>query len=166
MDDLRLTIALYDTMRRYQLRDDPSAYFLTAWLPDETEARKRGLFADYLRHPDAPDNIALETLLVAAGQALNMGAYDQTGALLAGINAALDAGSLAANPLSAEQLAVVQQVLAAGYEPQRVTLGQNSATVEAISQWPRLDQLTLQRGARGWHVLASGSLASALHFGQ
>ncbi len=166
VDNLRLTIDLYDTMRRYQLRYDPSAYFLTAWLPDETEARKRSLFADYLRHPDTPDDIALETMLVAAGQELNDGAYDQASALLTAVNAALDAGSLSASPLSAEQLAVVDQVLAAGYEPQRITLSQNSATVQAIGRWPQLDQLTLQRGAGGWQVLASGWLASALHFGQ
>ena len=35
VDNLRLTIRLYDTLRRYQQLDDPSAYFLTAWLPDE-----------------------------------------------------------------------------------------------------------------------------------
>jgi hypothetical protein len=161
VDDLRLTIALYDAMRRYQRLDDSTAYFLTAWLPDGTEARKRGILADFIRHPNSPDNIALETMLVAAGQALTTQAYDRAGALLDGVNAALDAGSLEANPLAAEQLAVVRQVLAAGYEPQRITLNHDSATVEAISQWPRLDQLTLRRGAGGWQVLASGWLGPA-----
>jgi hypothetical protein len=155
-DNLRLTITLYDTMRRYQRLDDPSAYFLTAWLPDPTEGRKRGIFADYIRHPDAPDNIALETMLVAAGQGLTSGDDERAGALLNGVNAALDAGSLEADPLAAEQLAVVRQVLAAGYEPQHISLDQDTATVEAVSTWPRLDQLTLRRGAGGWQVLASG----------
>jgi hypothetical protein len=164
--DLRLTLRLYDTLRRYQQLDDPSAYFLTAWLPDGTEARGRGLFADFIRHPDGPDNIALEAMLVAAGQALNAGDDDGAARLLDGVNAALDAGSLAANPLAAEELAVVRQVLAAGYEPQRITLTQDAATVQAVSQWPRLDQLTLRRGAGGWQVLASGWPDSLLHFGQ
>jgi len=159
-DNLRLTITLYDSMRRYQKLDDPSAYFLTAWLPDGAEARKRGVFADYIRHPNAPDNIALETMLAAAGQALNAGDNDRASALLGAVNAALDAGSLAANPLAAEQLAVVRQVLAAGYEPQHISLDQDVASVEAVSAWPRLDQLTLRRGAGGWQVLASGWFTS------
>ena len=168
VDDLRQTIRRYDTLRRYQQLDDPSAYFLTAWLPDGTEARGRGLFADFIRHPDGPDNIALEVMLVAAGQAQNAGDYHGAARLLDGVNAALDTGSLAANPLAAEELAVVRQVLAVGYEPQRITLVQDVAAVQAVSRgaWPRLDQLILRRGAGGWQVLASGWLESLLHFGQ
>ena len=138
----------------------------TAWLPDGPEARKRGLLADFMRHPDGPDNITLETLLVAAGDALNAGNYDRAGALIDSVDNALDAGSPAADPLAAEQLSVVQQVLADGYEPQHITLDQNAATVEAVSNWPQLDQLTLRRGAGGWEVLASGWLNSLLRFGQ
>jgi hypothetical protein len=168
VDNLRLTIALYDTVRRYQQLDDPSAYFLTAWLPDGTEARKRGLLADFVRHPDGPANITLETLLVAAGQSLNAAEYNRAGALLDSVNGALDAGSPAANPLAAEQLAVVQQVLADGYEPQTISLDQNAASVEAVNRfaWPRLEQLTLRRGAGGWQILAAGWLDSLLGFGR
>jgi hypothetical protein len=155
VDNLRLTIALYDTVRRYQQLDDPSAYFLDAWLPDGPEARKRGIVADVVRHPDGPNNIALETMLVAAGQSLAAGADDQSRALLAAVNAALDAGSLGASPLAADHLAVVNQVLGAGYEPQRITLSGDTATVEAISHWPALEQLSLRRGAGGWQVLAT-----------
>ncbi|MBM2850072.1 MAG: hypothetical protein HW418_3014 [Anaerolineales bacterium] len=67
IEDLRLTIELYDTLRRYQQVDDPAAYFLTAWLPDGPEARQRGIVADFVRHPDAPENIALEYDRDAAG---------------------------------------------------------------------------------------------------
>ncbi len=164
LDDLRLTIRLYDLVRRYQLLDDPSAYFLTAWLPDGTEARKRGVLADFIRHPNTPDNIALETLLVAAGQALTAGEYSRASSRLDAVTAALDAGSLTANSLAAEQLAVVQKVLGAGYEPQRIDLSQDTATVEAVSAWPRLEQLTLRRGVDGWQVLVSGWLAWMLRF--
>jgi hypothetical protein len=168
LDNLRLTIRLYDTMRRYQQLDDPSAYFLTAWLPDGAEARARGLFADFIRHPDGPDNIALESMLVAAGQALNAGDYAGSANLLDGVNRALDTGSLAAQPLAAEELAVVRQVLADGYEPQHITLSQDAATVQAVSGafWPRLDELTLRRGRGGWQVLASGWLDAWLRSAQ
>jgi len=161
-----LTIELYDTLRRYQQLDDPSAYFLTAWLPDGTEARQRGLLADYIRHPDGPDNITYETMLVAAGQALSGGDYARAGALLDSVNNALDANSPAANDLAAEQLSVVQQVLADGYEPQSISLDQDSATVQAVSDWPRLEQLSLRRGAGGWKVLAFGALDALVRFGR
>jgi hypothetical protein len=164
--DLQLTIGLYDTMRRYQQLDDPSAYFLTAWLPDGTEARQRGLLADFIRHPDGPNNITLETMLIAAGQALNAGDYMRTSTLLDSVNGALDAGSPGANPLAADELSVVQQVLAAGYEPQQITLDQDAAQVEAVSNWPRLEHLTLRRGAGGWQVLASGWLNQLVSFGR
>jgi hypothetical protein len=154
VDNLRLTIALYDTIRQYQQLADPSAYFLTAWLPDGPSARQRGIVADSVRHPASPHDIALETMLVAAGQALAAGADDQTRTLLAGVNVALDAGSLDASPLAADQLTIVNQVLGAGYEPQRITLIGDVATVEAISHWPNLEQLNLRRGAGGWEVMA------------
>jgi hypothetical protein len=107
-------------------------------------------------------------MLVSAGQALNAGDDDGASALLDSVNTALDAGSLAASPQAAEELAVVQQVLAAGYEPQHITLDQDAATVQAVSQsgGPKLDQLTLRRGAGGWQVLASGWLDSWLRFGR
>jgi hypothetical protein len=157
VDDLRLTIELYDTLRRYQHDLDPSDYFLTAWLPAGQGARERGITADFLRHPSAPENLALETMLVAAADAIGAENFAGASLLLAGVNTALDAHSLAASPAAAEQLAVVNQVLAAGYEPQRITLSGVQAHVTAIQQWPRLDPLLLQRGAGGWQILASGA---------
>ncbi|MEP7356933.1 MAG: hypothetical protein ABI847_06805 [Anaerolineales bacterium] len=156
-DDLRLTVELYDSIRRYQHDLDPSDYFLTAWLPGGQTARERGITADFIRRPAAPENLALETLLVAAADALRAQNYHDASALLAGVNAALDAHSLAASPLAADQLGVVNQVLEAGYEPQRITLSGVEARVSAIRQWPRLEPLLLQRGAGGWQILASGA---------
>jgi hypothetical protein len=73
--DLRLTVELYDTIRRYQSRYDPSAYFLTAWLPDGATMRERGIVADYLRHPAGWQNSLMESLLVEADRALRGGDY-------------------------------------------------------------------------------------------
>ncbi len=73
--DLRLTVELYDAIRRYQSLFDPSAYFLTAWLPDGAAMRERGIVADYLRHPAGWRNRVLETLLVDADRALRSGEY-------------------------------------------------------------------------------------------
>jgi hypothetical protein len=76
-DDLRLTVRFYDTVRRYQQGLDPSAYFMTAWLPDGKTMRETGIVADYLRHPDGWKNRLIESLLVRADAELRAGEYDR-----------------------------------------------------------------------------------------
>ena len=90
-EDVRLTVEFYDTVRRYQQALDPSAYYLTAWLPDGEKMRERGIVADYLRHPSAPENVTLETLLVSADEHLRSGEYAEAEKLLEAMNGALDA---------------------------------------------------------------------------
>ncbi len=75
--DLRLTVAFYDTLRHYQQRYDPSAHFLTAWLPDIPAMRQRGIVADLLRRPREPVNLQIEKLLIAADRDLRAGEYEQ-----------------------------------------------------------------------------------------
>ena len=70
LTDVRLTVAFYDTARRYQQALDPSAYFLTAWLPSGADMRQRGIVADLLRHPNSADNQRIEGLLVDANARL------------------------------------------------------------------------------------------------
>jgi hypothetical protein len=155
VDDLRLSIALYDTLRRYQQLDDPSAHFLTAWLPDLKEALRRGIVADFVRHPDAPEDIALETMLVEAERALEAGDFPQTEKLLASVNAVLDAHNLFSDPTAAAYLEIVTDLAAKGYEAQTITFQGRTATVSAIHDWPTLETLTLTRGARGWTTTAA-----------
>jgi hypothetical protein len=88
-DDVRLTVAFYDTARRYQQVFDPSAYYMAAWLPDGKEMRERGIVADYLRHPSSPTNVTLETLLVAAYDQLRAGNYDEAERLVETVDQAL-----------------------------------------------------------------------------
>ncbi len=79
--DLRLTVNFFDTMRRYQKALDPSAYFLTAWLPDGAVMRQRGIVADFLRRPSAWQNQLVEFFLVRAQKQLfsqKYAAADQT----------------------------------------------------------------------------------------
>jgi hypothetical protein len=89
-DDLRLTIAYYDAVRRYQQLLDPSAYFLTAWLPDGPQMRERGIVADFLRHPNGPDNQQIETLLIEADEDLRAGDYPEAEKTLVTVNRFLD----------------------------------------------------------------------------
>jgi hypothetical protein len=132
--DVADTITFYDTVRRYQHALDPSAYFLGVWIPDIQEARARRLVADYLRHPRAPENIALETMLVAAHEAIAARDNDRGETLLASVNAVLDAGVRFDDPIAARYLEVVQTALAAGYEPQRLTLDGDHADVQATRE--------------------------------
>jgi len=104
--DVGLTVLYYDTVRRYQELLDPSAYFLTAWLPDGEKMRQKGIVADYLRHPSMPENIALETLLVSADNSLRTGDYARAEKTLDAVNAMLEIYSdgglqtMQANPIS------------------------------------------------------------------
>ena len=75
--DLRLTVQFYDTVRRYQQGLDPSAYYMTAWLPDGKSMRERGIVADFLRHPRGFENRLLESMLVGADRNLRAGNYTQ-----------------------------------------------------------------------------------------
>jgi len=91
VEDVQTTVNYYDMVRLYQEELDPSAYFLTAWLPDPAEMRKRGIVADFLRRPSQPENIALETLLVGADHALRHNDYARAQRLTAAVGGALDA---------------------------------------------------------------------------
>lgn len=75
LTDVRLTIAFYDAVRRYQQVLDPSAYFMTAWLPNGDDMRQRGIVADYLRHPVSTVDHQIESLLVSGDASLRAGDY-------------------------------------------------------------------------------------------
>ena len=90
IQDVRLTIEFYESVRRYQQYMDPSAYFMTAWLPDRAEMRERGIVADFVRRPTAPANIILEEMLVDAHQHLLAGRYEATEMALANLQVELE----------------------------------------------------------------------------
>ena len=91
IQDVRLTVEFYDSVRRYQQQLDPSAYFMTAWLVDRREMQERGIVADYVRRPMALENILLEELLVEAHQRLISRDYAAAEMALENIATELDA---------------------------------------------------------------------------
>jgi hypothetical protein len=91
LQDVRLTLGFYDSLRRYQRQLDPSAYFMTAWLVDQSQMRERGIVADYMRHPQVDENILLEGMLMEASQHLLNADYPALELLLDDIAAELDA---------------------------------------------------------------------------
>jgi len=76
--DLQLTVSFFDTVRRYQVALDPSAFYLSAWLPDGSVMRQRGIVADFLRHPDGWENRLFESLLIRSQKELFSGDYKNT----------------------------------------------------------------------------------------
>ena len=88
--DLRLTVAFYDAVRRYEYELDPSAYFLNAWLPDVSIMRQRNIVADFLRHPDSFLNRQIEALLVLGDANLRAAKYPAAEANIRTVNILLD----------------------------------------------------------------------------
>lgn len=131
--DVRSSVAFYETVRRYQNLLDPSAFFLTAWLPDNTHMRESGIVADYLRHPVDAENLALEVMLVTADDYLTVDEYQPAGEILTGVNAVLEAlendepQPFTASKLAQDYLQVVLSLQDAGYDPYKVSISENQA---------------------------------------
>lgn len=146
-EDLRLTVYLYDTIRRYQ---DLYAPYQEA-LPSAEEARAAGQVAEFLREPTEVENIALECLLIAAQRALGAEHYAQAEAILDAFNATLDDGDFT-RELVNDYVAIARAVHDAGYEAQQVQIVDQQAIVVAIRNWPQLETLTLTFEGAHWQV--------------
>jgi hypothetical protein len=159
--DVRLSVQYYDLVRRYQQALDPSAYFMTAWLPDGQQMRQRGIVADYLRHPVTAENLALEALLLAADSDLRSGNYPQAEGYLAAVELVLESGfpvAGQANLLAADTIAITKLLVDRGYQVQRVTIQDGKARVwaspgaEATSGLV-MNEFELTRSQDGWAIL-------------
>lgn len=146
---LRDTVVLYDTIRAYQRLYDPRAYYASTWLPNPAEAVERGIEADFLRHPQTPQHVALETMLVSARRALDAGDFVVAEALVGAVSHTLERGAFV-TPVAAEYLAIARAVAEAGYVSQHITLQRHAALVEATASGPDLVELRLARTTTGW----------------
>ncbi|MDX1614888.1 MAG: hypothetical protein R3300_11305 [Candidatus Promineifilaceae bacterium] len=147
--NLEMTIRFYEVMRDYQEALDPSAYYLYAWLPSPGEALERGITADLTRHPESDANIALETMLAAAGRAMRQGDSARFRALIDGVVRVLNNDVRFVDPLTRSYLAIVQSARLQGYEVQRIELEGSRATVLAYDtdSGPDLIRLALSLDA-------------------
>jgi hypothetical protein len=159
VDDVRLTVNYYDTMRRYQQLLDPSAYFRTAWLLDNKTMRERGIVADYLRHPHTPENLALETLLITAGQQISIqdnASASQTLEVISNVLDAIEHGitdpfSMSIN--AADYLSISAALQQQGYEVQSISIsGDTAITKVTSSTGPDLIPLSLQLTGGQWSI--------------
>jgi hypothetical protein len=156
--DVRMTVSFYDSVRRYQQALDPSAYFLTAWMLDGQQLRQRGIVADYLRHPSASENLALETMLLSAGTYLRDGNYSQVQRLTDAIVAVMDAMEKHAadpfkvHPLAADYFGIVEAVAKQGYQIQRIQMEDKTALVWTYKSGFNLWELRLSKNGSEWVV--------------
>jgi hypothetical protein len=159
VQDLRLSLTLYDRVRAYQQTYDPSAYFLYAWLPESEQMRMRGIVADYLRSPSQPENLALETMLIAADADLRAGSYPEADRLLRAISSVLAQGAEAgfkafhSDPLAEDYYALVLEVQSQGYLPQRIQVGEDTARVWASLSGAQVVEISYLRTGGGWAPL-------------
>lgn len=149
---------LMDTMRLYQQLHDPSANFLTGILFDPAAAVERGITADLVRRPRDPEAVALELLLQMTQEALRAGDSEEAAYTLEALRVALHDGTSAAPEVVIRMRALVEAVMARGYEPYRticfedaVAVGQRApgCVVYALdrSNWPTKRLLWAARGA-------------------
>ncbi|MCA9940143.1 MAG: hypothetical protein KC418_15990 [Anaerolineales bacterium] len=132
--DLATTIRYFDTMRRYQSVYDPTAYFLTAWLPAPQQAEERGITADLTRHPEEEVNVTLETMLGAADEALRAGNYNRANVILDSVERVLDYNGDFLDPLANNYRNIVRTLHARGYTAQQIDLRGSRAIVQASLQ--------------------------------
>jgi len=159
VDDVRLEVNYYDSMRRYQQLLDPSAYFRTAWLLDNRTMRERGIVADYLRHPHTPSNLALETLFITAGQQMSVQDYTLASQTLDVINSVLDAidhqttDPFSVSVMSADYLSISATLQQQGYEVQSISISADTASTNVTSSMgPDLIPLSLQCTGGQWSI--------------
>lgn len=151
--DLQTTIRYYNIMRRYQQAHDPTAYFMTAWLPMPTEMRQRQITADLTRKPREEINVVLETMLVAADSALRTQDYQRANVLINSVERVLETGSII-DPLAASYREIVQKADRAGYEVKRIEMNGNEAVVFATQAGrPQLIELSFSRTTNAWILL-------------
>ncbi len=151
VSDLQTTLRFYNIMRQYQQYYDPTAHFLTAWLPYPQSVESEGNPADLTRHPETEINIALEVMLQATDTALREQEYRFANVLLDSISRVLENNGLFVDPLATQYLGVVQTAAANGYEAHQAYISGNSATVLATrGETAVLTTLQLSLQGRDW----------------
>lgn len=147
IDDVRLTVELYDALRRYQRLMDPSAYYGTAWLPDLERMQQVGAVADAVRGPFTVAHGTVELLLQEAQVALAAAEYARVAQNLAAVHALLDAVARGdarpwrAHPEAARVAGWFEAARGCGLEP--TDLERRPDGVVWVWGWPRQAHPTL-----------------------
>jgi len=157
-EKVQALVEYYDTIRSYQQALDRSAYYQSGWMVNVQELIDRNIVADYWRHPTNPTNIALETMLHRAGEALQQGDLGLNIELTRAVATTLDrlrAGDtqpFLAHPLAKTYWEIVQQLNQAGFEAQQIDLHENDAEALVTKGSNVLIKVSLHLGANGWEI--------------
>jgi len=81
-EDVRLTVEIYDMLRRYQTLVIPSAHFRSAWWPTVRQMREAGIVGDYAYREKAPLNVIIEHHFLEVHDGLRTGDYPRADASL------------------------------------------------------------------------------------
>lgn len=155
VEDLRATIRYYDVARHYQELYDPTAHYLSAWLPHPTQVREFGNPADLTRRPEEEINVTLEVMLTAADEALRGGDYPRANVILDSVSNIINNNGAIIDPMATSYQGIVRAAAEFGYELQTVDL-QGSSAYAMATQAPRINLTRLvmeQRGAN-WVILS------------
>ncbi len=149
--DLQTSIRYYNVMRRYQQQYDPTAYFLTAWLPYPQDMLDSGNTADLTRHPESLTNIALEAMLLSSDKALRAGDYQRANILLDSLTRTMDNNGIFVDPIAINYYNLVQVAAAEGYEVQQITLNSDRAFIKATKPNSQtITELSLKLAGQNW----------------
>lgn len=152
--DLLTTARYYDLMRDYQLRYDPTAHFLQAWLPYPQELEQRGLTADVTRHPQDEINVTLEVMLHAVDQAIAAGDLNRANVILDSVERALVNNGSFIDPLGQNYSQIVSKLTDLGFEVHHVDLSGNQARVQVTEgRGVVLRAITMALRNRDWVLL-------------
>ncbi len=155
VSDLATTVRYYNIMRRYQQAYDPTAYFLTAWLPHPTAVREQGNPADFSRRPKEEINIILEVMLEASDRALRSGEYARSNVLLDSVDRILDSNGTFIDPLAITYQKIVRAASAFDYELQEVDInGSTAFAVATQAPFIRLTTLNMEQRGQEWVILS------------
>ncbi len=146
--DFRLTMLLYDTIRRYQALYAP----YQESLPPVEEAMAKGQVSEFIREPSANFNLGIETALIAAQQALLDHDYPEAERVLMALNTSFADGDFSREPV-ADYLAIAERVAEVGSQAQRTALSDSRATVIASGAPPRLETFNLVFDGEAWQVV-------------
>ena len=155
VDDLKTTVRYYDVVRRYQAAYDPTAHFLSAWLPHPNQVRELGNPADLTRRPEEEINVTLEVMLVAADTAARAGDYSRANVILDSVENILENDGAIIDPMATSYQRIVRAAAEYGYELHAVTLDGNTAQATA-TQAPdiRLKNLVMEMRGQEWVILS------------
>lgn len=144
--DLALTVELQNLRRQYQFRYTPS---LELYLFSLSKMEELSLI---WREPDDPHNIAIETMLQNAQQAIIHADYAAAREIITAVKPAILNGDFS-HPLAADHLAISQLLTGEGYHVSQIFINGDTAVVQVSEDALTKQTLQLDRIGMRWIIV-------------